>query len=121
VTERATKIATRGSGAGRPGSKRSPEELREDFTKAETGPVARLRYAEMRRDQWLDNVAKAEALVDKYRRLLDSAGISVDEVTEMVTKATEEFNIAVNEKAADKEAKKAEKAEAKKDAAPATA
>lgn len=111
--ERATRIATRGSsGPGRPASKRSPDELREAFTKVD-GALWNLRYAESRRDMWDGKVADRQTTVDKYKKWMTEAGITDSEISDMEASVKSAFEAEEQRKVEEREAKAAEAKAAK--------
>lgn len=117
--ERAANNEGRGSGAGKPGSKRSADELREAFTK-EDGAVWRLCYANERRNLWDGVVTDRQKTVEKYHRWMTDAGISVDEIADLIAETKKSFDAAEQAKIEEREAKKAERAAAKKAETPET-
>jgi hypothetical protein len=110
--DRAARIETRGTGAGKPASKRSPEELSEAFSKVD-GAVWKLEYARARRDMWDEILTDRDRTVSKYRRWMREAGISADEISDLESSTRKAFEAEVQAKLEEREAK-AEAAKAKK-------
>jgi hypothetical protein len=105
--DRASRNEGRGTGTGKPASKRSADELREALTK-ENGAVWNLCYAISRRDLWDAAVADRQKTVEKYHRWMTEAGITPDEFADLLAAAKRTFDEAEQAKVEEREAKKAE-------------
>ena len=116
--DRASRLETRGSGAGKPASKRTPEELKEAFSK-EDGAVWKSLYADSRRALWDGILEDREKTVDKYARWMKEAGVSADEINDLKASVKEAFDAAEQAKVEEREAK-AKAAKEARDAAKAT-
>lgn len=111
--QRAAASASRGEGTS--ASKRTPDALRNLFGNVDAdnlatgGAVAKLLYAESRRDLWDARVADAKALVEKYRRLMTDAAMTEDEIDDLFAQAAATWHAAAQAKIEAKEAEKGAK------------